>query len=205
MATTQELIDYYADLLILQYLNKPKAYAHVQTLVEPLIMNQTPLAIQNAFNIETAVGVQLDILGKYVGANRVGYDSIGNPINLDDDDYRILIQLVLIKNNAGSSLATIQDLLAGSFPGMVFVSDNQAMGLNYLVIETIGTPDLLEVLVNGDYFPRPMGVQVSITTIPEIDGLLFGFRTYDDAGDNISPFNSYGLYNLEYPWLSYFT
>jgi hypothetical protein len=41
MSSPQELIDYYAGLLILQYIGKPKAYAHIQTLVTPTIMPQT--------------------------------------------------------------------------------------------------------------------------------------------------------------------
>jgi hypothetical protein len=41
--TTQELINYYADLLILQYVGKPRAYATIQTLVTPVIMPQTTI------------------------------------------------------------------------------------------------------------------------------------------------------------------
>jgi hypothetical protein len=48
MATDQELIDYYADLLILQYKQKPKAYATIQTIVKNVIMNQLPVAVENA-------------------------------------------------------------------------------------------------------------------------------------------------------------
>lgn len=38
--TTTELINYYADLLVLQYRSKPKAYATIQTLATPVVMPQ---------------------------------------------------------------------------------------------------------------------------------------------------------------------
>lgn len=38
---TNELINYYANLLIIQYIGKPKAYAEIQTLATPLVMPQT--------------------------------------------------------------------------------------------------------------------------------------------------------------------
>jgi len=40
MSSTQDLINYYANLLILQYNGKPKAYATIQTLVTPVVMPQ---------------------------------------------------------------------------------------------------------------------------------------------------------------------
>lgn len=39
--TTQEIINYYADLLILQYVGKPRAYQTIQTMATPIIMPQT--------------------------------------------------------------------------------------------------------------------------------------------------------------------
>jgi hypothetical protein len=39
--TTQDLVNYYANLLIMQYLGKPKAYAMIQALVTPALIPQT--------------------------------------------------------------------------------------------------------------------------------------------------------------------
>lgn len=200
--TIDELSSYYAGLLIIQYVGKPKAFAMMKALVTPVLMDQLPVAVQNAFDLSTAEGVQLDVLGKYVGATRQGNTTSG-PITLDDDDYRTLIKMVLIKNNAGSSLATIQSLLAGAFPGQIFVSDNQSMGLNYVLVESLGTADLLEVLVTGGYLPRPMGVETSVTIVPEHANPFFGFRTYTSPDPSVSPFNTYAFYQITYPWLSY--
>jgi len=200
--TTEQIQTYYANLLILQYIKKPKAYATIYAQVRPVLMDQIPIAIQNAFNIDTAVGEQLDWIGKYVGAFRLNYTS-DSQVSLDDSDFRILIKMLIIKNNSGSSLGTIQSLLEANFGALVSVFDNQAMGLAYTLVETLGSPELLDVLVYNDYLPRPMAVETSVTIVPVFDYPLFGFRTYAAPDDTVSPFNNYGFYNTNYPWLSY--
>lgn len=200
--TTLELAEYYANLLILQYRFKTRARATIEGIVLPILMDQMPIAVQDAFNIDDAVGKQLDVIGKYVGVTRFGYAN-GVAVELDDDDYRKLIKMVIIKNNSGSSLATIQDLLLRNFPGAIRVTDSQNMQLSYLVEESYWSPDLLEVMINGGYLPKPMGVGISVVTTPDFDIMYFGFRTYDVAPPGISPFNSYDFVNPESPWLTY--
>lgn len=66
-----ELIRYFTNLLILQYRNKPKAKATIETLVTNLFSNDTggifPLDVENAYDLDTASQKQLDVLGKYIG------------------------------------------------------------------------------------------------------------------------------------------
>jgi hypothetical protein len=72
----QALLDYYANLLIIQYHDLPKAKATIQALCSALTpINQATgnlliKDIRDAFNIDTAVGVQLDTIGEYVGVDR---------------------------------------------------------------------------------------------------------------------------------------
>lgn len=198
--TTTELILYYCNLLIIQYRQKTKARATIAAWIEPLLMDQLPVQVENAFDINTAEGVQLDVLGKYVGVSRNGY-TLSGPVTLDDSDYRQLIKMVIIKNNSGSSLATIQNLLAAAFPNQIFITDNQTMGLTYLLIESLGTNDLLEILATGGYLPAPMGVQVSTTILPPIEFPYFGFYDSNNPGAELSGFNSYEFYNQNTPWL----
>ena len=202
MATIAELKKYYADLLILQYSQKARARAHIEALVEPVLLNQVPLDIQEAFDLETAVGVNLDILGDYVGASRFGY--VNNVrVELNDSDYRTLLKMVIISNNAGSSLFDIQSLISANFPNSITISDSQAMTMSYVLAETLGTPDLLEILINSGYLLRPMGVQISVTIVPSLDIKYFGFRDYNTMPTDISPFNSYVFYQITFPWLTY--
>lgn len=200
--TTQEIVDYYADLLILQYLEKPKAYATIQTLVEPVIMDQLPTEVEYAFNLETAEGVQLDMIGEYAGVQRSVYDFTG-PITLDDSDFRTMIKIAIIKNGFGSSLADIQNLLFQFFPDSLFVFDFQNMRLGYFFDSTIGSRPLAEVFVRSNFLPKPMGVQLAaLIYSPDIDS-FFGFRTYELPPFNVTGFNSYDDYTMDTPWLSY--
>lgn len=68
--TIQELKDYYSNTLIIQYNGKPKAKATIEMLVDLVFDNAILNQIQDAFDWKTAVGKQLDIIGKWVGVSR---------------------------------------------------------------------------------------------------------------------------------------
>lgn len=65
-----ELIAYYQALLLSQYVDKPKAYATIGAIVDTVISDLVLRQVQDAFEIDTAVGSQLDTIGKYVGFAR---------------------------------------------------------------------------------------------------------------------------------------
>ena len=161
-----------------------------------------PIAVMNAYDINTAVGVQLDVLGKYTGVSRSGFGFSG-PITLDDDEFRQLITMATITNNSGSSLATIQQLLNQFFPNEVLVFDYKNMRLSYYVNSSIGSQDLVQLFITEGLLPKPMGVQLSSVVYGPDLTHFFGFRTYDAAAVNNSPFNTYDNYNMNSPWLSY--
>lgn len=66
-----ELISYYVNLLILQYRNKPNAAGTIAAIIRSLMIYDLIRAVENGYNIDTAIGVQLDVLAKYTGAERV--------------------------------------------------------------------------------------------------------------------------------------
>ena len=70
MTDLENTIEYYKDLLLFQYLDKPKARGTIGVLVETALCDLLPTAVNGAFDIETAIGAQLDILGKYIGFSR---------------------------------------------------------------------------------------------------------------------------------------
>lgn len=76
----QDLIDYYVNLLIIQYHNKPKARATIEALITALVASGIYFDVRDAYDIETAVGKQLDIIGKYQDIDRFykGQDFSGN-------------------------------------------------------------------------------------------------------------------------------
>ena len=69
-----ELIKYFVNLLILQYRNKPRAKGTIEALARQTFADSTdkilPIEVQNSYNLDTAVGTQLDVIGKYLGYDR---------------------------------------------------------------------------------------------------------------------------------------
>ena len=67
----KQLIEYYQDLLIVQYHDKPKAKAMIKAEMEETLANLLDIQVRDAFDVDTAIGVQLDIIGKWVGVDRI--------------------------------------------------------------------------------------------------------------------------------------
>ncbi len=65
-----ELIDYYVNLLIIQYNDKPKARATIALFAEILLANGIIFQVQDGYDIDTAIGLQLDTVAKYIGSTR---------------------------------------------------------------------------------------------------------------------------------------
>lgn len=68
--TKKAVLDYYANLLILQYRSKPKARSHIKELVKNATGDFLFYRLYEFFDVDNAVGAQLDIIGKIVGAQR---------------------------------------------------------------------------------------------------------------------------------------
>ena len=64
------LKDYYANLLIVQYNGKPKATATIKVFVDLMLANLIIMQIRDGFDWKTALGAQLDIIGKWVGIDK---------------------------------------------------------------------------------------------------------------------------------------
>lgn len=124
----------YEDLLIVQYSGKPKASATVSEIVRRFKNNFDAMAqFDEAFDLDLAVGAQLDIIGKIVGISRniegvipkifFGFDDNVNArgfslapfytldqqkytdTQLSDSDYRFFIRIKIAKNHAKATMA----------------------------------------------------------------------------------------------------
>ncbi len=74
MAYESEIADienYYADLLIIQYRNKPNARATIKLGVDLYLADGLIFDLNNVLDIDTAQGAQLDLIGKILGVNRI--------------------------------------------------------------------------------------------------------------------------------------
>lgn len=66
-----ELILYYVNLLIIQYRTLPKASDHIAALIKQLMIYDLMIQVRDGYNLDDAIGIQLDILGKYLGITRI--------------------------------------------------------------------------------------------------------------------------------------
>ena len=207
LAILGKLKDYYANLLIVQYNGKPKATATIKTLVDLIYTNMILMQIRDGFDWKTAVGVQLDIIGKWVGVTRdyIGsaywgkeyfsypsydtltsaaavdslqhgysdyetFDSVeGNVLTykdletngatLQDDDYRVVIGLKIIKNSINHIAGEIDKAIYEYFGGKVnTVWSSHTLTYNY-------SPELeniMNICLSKNVLPAPTGVEIVI-------------------------------------------
>lgn len=190
MATSQELQNYYADLLILQYKTQPKARATIKALIQELYGSGSPLQIVNGFDIETATGKQLDILGKYIGLGRQVKVNIGssNTNILSDDQYRILLKLKLIQNTNFSSTSQIRTALYELFPNDIRLFDPRTMKYEYQLSTLFN--DLVNVIIAEELLPLPMGIGATINVVPDLLS-IYGYYGYDGLNNNENGYSSY--------------
>lgn len=100
-ADIEAVKEYYADLLILQYRNKPKARGTIKMYAEMFMADGLVFQLQDLLDIDSAFGAQLDIIGKILecprtvhgiyadrqffqfheSAQSLGFSTVGNPVN----------------------------------------------------------------------------------------------------------------------------
>jgi len=242
-----EILDYYKNLLIIQYNNKEKARATVELNVKTLLQDGIICDVQEAYNLETAIGKQMDILGEYIGVNRfysdrliigsffgltsyptldsdttVGmtnytnyatdsggfatYDDIITKEQLNDDDYRVILKLKIIRNNSNHSHKSIDDGLFGFFGTDLIMSASEKMSMVYFVTST--SISLATIAFSKDVLPRPMGVKLQGLVSKnkkmfgftnynrtDISGLTTGFTNYTDGFAKEGEMLTYGKVN----------
>lgn len=202
---TNEILEYYASLLILQYQDKPRASETIKAVISPLIADFIYSDVRDGFNLTgdaVAVGVQLDTLGKYLGVSRLGNSLSGDPITLNDEDFRQLLLFASLSNSAGSSFEEIKRLMFEFFGAAVEVYDYQNMRMSYAIDPILGTRDLVEVLLSQKLLLRPMAVGLAGTIYAPIDNGYFGYSDLRGT-NNAQGFNEMESYDLNNPWLSF--
>jgi len=154
---------YYLGLLTSEYRSSPKFMAMTAALLQPLFdLITCLLSFQGAFDLDTAEGVQLDLLGQIIGVARtvtfIPSDDV-SPV-LDDPTYRLLLRARLGWNLFSGNLGALQSLWLRQFPsGEIVVSDQQNMSATVFVTGAFSSSILVDLVENGYLVPRPQGVQ----------------------------------------------
>lgn len=163
--TPADLVEYYQNLLIAQYLLKPKAAATVAVFLTELIANNVITQVQDGFDVTNAVGKQLDAVGTYRGAKRQVYG-----LNVTKT-YWSMIPV------ADASPATYKGfaLVAGGEPSWYWITEPDLSAAQY-------------VMSDGDfrsYIQYLADLHASDHTMESIDALLLKwFGTYAKLIDN---------------------
>lgn len=167
-------IDRYLNLITSEHSDKPKFREMLSELLGKIDLDTD---VDNAFDIDNAVGKQLDMLGIILGLNRTlnFQPSDGSSPVLDDNNYRLLLKSKIIINQWNGQLETITDAFNSWNPSVYFtVHDNQDMSINVIAV---GTDDLQkELIANGYVVPKPAGVQINYT-MSDVPVFAYGTST----------------------------
>ncbi|KVD52052.1 DUF2612 domain-containing protein [Burkholderia ubonensis] len=211
-----DLNDYTA-LITSKHRDKPRYMATITAVVQPLVDQMNLLAsMPGKFDLDVAVGDQLDTVGLWVGVSRrirtpltgiyFSFDTAGlgfdqgiwkGPFDpdtgltvLDDDTYRLVIRAKIGANRWDGTLASSAAILNSIFGSdtHVFIEDHQDMSMTIGLSGKVPSAVFLALLAGG-YIPlKPEGVRVNYTIVTTVDGApMFGF---DMLGPYVSGFDA---------------
>jgi len=179
---------------------KPKFKSLVSLLTNAIGSNtQLMQNISSYYDIDTAVGAQLDVLGQWIGFSRfispsitnaffslddpiLGLDSgylaglydSGGVTALDDNTYRLLLYAKIALNHWDGSLVNAIAGIQAAFPNnTIIIQDNLDMTMNIGITGPI-TPLIQALLVRGYFDIRPAGVLVNAYIWPDATSPFFG-------------------------------
>lgn len=177
----------YNKLIIGEFQKSPNFNAIVDLLTSALQTNTDLVnSFQTLFDLDTAVGQQLDYTGQWIGITRnitpaitnvffsfdidhLGFDegywqgkySYGGVTTLTDDVYRRLLYAKVMVNQCDGTIPGAIQALKMVFPDNdVFIKDNQDMTMDIILSGSL-TPMVIALLKRGSFNSRPTGVLVN--------------------------------------------
>jgi len=188
----------YPPLIISEHANAARYMATVDLLTRPLFASQIfARALVSAFDLDAAVGTQLDQIGLWVGQSRyldvpitgawfsfdtsgVGfdqgvwkgpYDATTGVTRLADAQYRLLLRARIAANHWDGTRRGAVEAWAVMFDGTgvsFAIQDNQDMTINILVTSDHTLDAATRALITGGYLGiKPAGVHINGYTISE--------------------------------------
>ena len=115
------------------------------------------------FDIDSAVGIQLDTLGTIVGISRnLDFQPTdGSSPILDDDTYRVVLKAKILKNLWDGTIPAMLAIWGNIFSDFdLYITDNQDMSMKAMVVG-VSSPLELNLIENGYFLPKPQGVSIS--------------------------------------------
>src|SRR6266566_1182141 len=132
----------YTKLVTSEHSSKPNFMAFVAALVQTFVDQQKLLASFSAlFDVDLAVGDQLDKIGAWAGVSRNLSKVIGGVTVLDDATYRVLIKFNIAMNiwdGTVPGIYTVWNANLKPYLGPIVVVDNQDMTMNVFILSNPG-------------------------------------------------------------------
>lgn len=199
-------VDEYLNLIPSQHRQKPRYLATVEALIRPVDGVADLLEeLRTAFDLDTAVGKQLDAVGVRVGRTRhlhtpltdvyfswntagVGwnegfwkgmYDPESGMISLPDEVYRLLLKAKVAANRwDGTTPGAYEawEIAFSDLGSIIIIQDNQDMSM---VVGVAGLPltPVFEQLLLQHYVPlKPEGVRIKWYAVTPDGGPLFAWN-----------------------------
>lgn len=199
-------VNNYLDLITSEHRDKVRFVQTVTDLVQPYVDAQAALAgLVGDFDLDTAVGVQLDAIGLWVGRSRYltvpltgvyfSWDTDGlgwgegtwkGPFDpttgltaLPDDAYRTLLRATIAANQWDGTIPqayAIWETLFAPTGSTILIQDNGDMTMLFGLIGGTASAVTIALLTGGYLALRPAGVEVSGYLVPSVpDTPIFGW------------------------------
>lgn len=157
-------IDSYLDNITSQHRDKPKYISWLSknlNIIDHAYMMLKSMDIN--FDIDYAIGQQLDTLGKMVGRERtLNFQPLNghNPV-LDDDTYRLVLKAKVAMNSWNGTIPQIYEIWDNIFKDIgLQIQDNQDMSFNAYITGYVN--QIRQDLIQHNYIvPKPEGVKVN--------------------------------------------
>lgn len=165
----------YVDLITSEYATKEKFNSYVAAFLEMIEPAYQCLDNFNMlFELDTAVGDQLDKCGQLVALSReLPLSDPDIPSILPDSLFRIVIKARILSNFWDGTMQGWNNIIKAIFPNAAYaIIDNQDMSINVVMIDPSASTALVALLFNGYIIPKPAGVKVNWTVQ---DNALFGY------------------------------
>ena len=182
------MIEDYLNIITSEHRQQPKYIAMLTAYLRKLQDAQLVIeAFDLHFDLNEAIGAQLDRLGDIVGRSRIlQFQPENQSAKLNDENYRLIIKAKILQNQWDGTIEDMASLFRQVFPDMQLkIIDNQNMSME---IQVTGLRDdlQLQMLNNGYVIPKPEGVRIKITFILELERQTIYFGAALQSGTEMS-------------------
>lgn len=185
-------LNFYLDLVTSEHSTKPKYMAWLSVLLTPLIdaikLNED---VKKAFDLNTAIGAQLNIIGKWLEQPRqVDFQPTdGSSSVLNDNYYRTVLKAKVVKNQWKGTISNFYSFWNVLFKGQplqIYLVDNQDME-PVAIIRSSSVDQMMQDLIANNYIvPKPAGLGLTVRRIDS--DTTFGFFGTEFTGFDTGTF-----------------